>query len=97
MQHLVNFSLQIVPIHTADPYPIIDAAIAHIQQSGLTYEVTAFSTQLEGPYDQIMDLVSELRQICYEAGAGELLFNMQLHARKERDVRMTDKTDKFRD
>lgn len=94
---IVNVSLQIVPIHTTEPYPIIDAAIARIQQSGLTYQVTAFATLLEGEYEVIMALIAELRTLCFQAGATELLFNMQLHARRDRDVFLEEKTAKFQE
>ena len=96
MPNTVNFSLQVVPLHTENPYPIIDAAIAVIQQAGLPYEVTAFSTQIEGSYAEIMELLNKVRAACYQAGANELLLNMQLQESTEREILMEDKTAKFR-
>lgn len=93
--HQINLGIQIVPIaDTEKCYPIIDACIGLIQQSGIAYQVTAFETILEGKYREIMDLVNRLYALALSRSE-ELVINIRLHAKKGKDVFGTDKTAKF--
>jgi uncharacterized protein (TIGR00106 family) len=93
---LINLSLQVIPVQVTNGYPIVDQAIAVIQQSGLKYEVTAFDTVIEGEWAALIALVEKVKETVFSAGAPEVLFNMQFHMKNEQDVRMAEKTDKFR-
>jgi uncharacterized protein YqgV (UPF0045/DUF77 family) len=92
---IVNLSLQIIPINTADAYPIIDAAISVIQKSGLKYEVQPFATLIEGPLNEVMEVAMQAKDTALEAGGEELVINIQLHLKKNKDVHFEDKTEKF--
>ena len=92
---LVNLSLQIIPINTVEAYPMIDAAIAVIQDSGIKYEVQPFATILEGTLDEVMEIAMAAKSAALSAGADELVVNIQLHLKKNQDVRFTDKVEKF--
>ena len=94
--HLVNLSLQVVPINTENTYEIIDAAIETIQQAKIKHEVQPFSTIMEGNFDELLELVKNAKAACLNAGAEELLLNIQIHLKKDADVRFEDKTDKFK-
>ncbi len=91
----VNLSLQVIPINEADAYPIIDKAIEVIQASGLKYEVQAFATILEGPLDQVLAVAVAAKEAALAAGAQELVLNIQIHLKKDKDVSFEDKTIKF--
>lgn len=91
----VNLSLQIIPVNTADAYPIIDAAIHVVQASGIKYEVQPFATLLEGPLTEVMEVAMRAKEAALEAGGEELVINMQLHLKKSQDVHFEDKTKKF--
>jgi len=91
----VNLSLQIVPVNTADAYPIIDAAIHVIQTSGIKYQVQPFATLLEGPLNEVMDIAMRAKEAALQAGGEELVINIQLHLKKNQDVHFEDKTEKF--
>ncbi len=91
----VNLSLQIIPINTKDAYPIIDAAIHVVQASGIKYEVQPFATLLEGPLDEVMKVAMRAKDAALEAGGEELVVNIQLHLKKNKDVHFEDKTEKF--
>ncbi len=91
----INLGIQVVPILNVDAcYPIIDACIKLIQESGIQHQVTPFETVLEGPYDDIMNLVD---QICQTANAlsPETVINIRMHSKRDQDVYAVDKTGKF--
>lgn len=93
---IINLSLQIVPVNTVDAYPIIDAAINVVQKSGLKHEVQPFATLLEGPLNEVMEVAMRAKDAALEAGGEELVVNIQLHLKKNKDVHFEDKTQKFK-
>ena len=52
-----------------DHYAYVDAAIAVIQGSGLTYEVGAMGTTVEGTPEQIWPLLRQVHEATVVAGA----------------------------
>ena len=63
-QHLINASLQVVPIiQNKHPYKWIDEVIEIIKKSGLTYDLGAFATVVEGKYDEVMKLVNDVNKL----------------------------------
>jgi uncharacterized protein YqgV (UPF0045/DUF77 family) len=73
MHNQINLAIQILPKTTGiHPYDIVDKAIDVIKESGISYLVCPFETVVEGDYDQIMNLVKKIHEICYKAGADEI-------------------------
>ena len=91
----VNLSLQVVPINTNNSYEIIDAAIHTIQASGVKHEVQPFSTIMEGELESLLKVVLAAKEAALEKGANEMLLNIQVHLKKNKDVAFEDKTSKF--
>lgn len=95
MDKTVNIALQILPsskmIH---PYKLVDKAIEVIAASGLRYKVTPFETVMEGSYDEIMKVVKQAQQACYEAGADSLMTYIKIQSSRE-DVSIEDKMQKY--
>ena len=91
----VNLSLQVIPINEANAYPIIDEAIRVIQTSGLRYEVQPFATIIEGTYEEVLAVATAAKEAALSVGASELILNIQVHLKKEKDVSFEDKTAKF--
>jgi len=95
MTKTVNIALQILPtskdIH---PYALVDKAIEVIANSGLKYKVTPFETVMEGNYDDIMDVVKQAQQACYEAGAESLMTYIKIQSSTQ-DVTIDDKMGKY--
>ena len=56
-----------------DPYRHIEAAIAVVQGSGLTYEVGALGTTVEGEPDDLWPLMRRVHEACLAAGAEGLV------------------------
>ena len=95
--HNINAAVQIVPrSESQDIYSIIDKAIEVIQDSGLKYEVTPMETVIEGPYEEVMQVITRAQEAAFASGAYELLVNIKLHVRKDGDVTFEEKTGKYR-
>lgn len=95
--HLINASLQIIPLSGAKGhYHYIDEAIKVIQESGLKYMVTPMETVIEGRKDDVLNVLDEAREAALRAGAEELLVNIKIHLKKNADVTFGEKVDKFK-
>lgn len=96
MENKINLAIQILPLRgKKDAITIIDRAIECIARSGLKHRVTPFETVVEGNYDMVLDLVKEVQKVCYENGAEELLANIKIHSKYNRDVFIGEKMDKY--
>ena len=92
----VNVAIQVLPF--TDPsktYSMVDKAIEVIEKSGLKYRVTPFETVIEGEYSQVMEVVMEAQEACYEAGAESLLCNLKIQSHSISEVSIEDKTGKY--
>ena len=67
MSRTVNVSIQVLPL-TSDPYPVVDRAIAVIQESGVKYEVGPMETTLEGDLDELLEVVKAAHRACFTEG-----------------------------
>ncbi len=93
----INAAIQVLPrAKDVHPYEIVDVAIKVIEDSGIKYEVCPFETVVEGEYDAVMALIKLIREKCFEAGAEELIVNLKLQLRNEKDVTIEEKVGKYR-
>ena len=97
MEHNIHLAIQIIPLKTnqQNPYSIIDKAIDVIDQSGLTYQVCAMETVIEGKYDQVMAVAKKAQEIAMDEGSEELIVNIKLHIRKGNDITWMEKMEKY--
>jgi uncharacterized protein YqgV (UPF0045/DUF77 family) len=96
MDKIINLALQVLPLKAErEGIAIIDKAIECIDRSGLTYRVTPFETVIEGEYEGVMSLVREVHSVCFEQGAEELLVNIKIHSRRDGNVSIGEKMDKY--
>jgi uncharacterized protein YqgV (UPF0045/DUF77 family) len=78
-------------------YAHVDAAIARIQESGLTYEVGPLGTSVEGTPDQLWPLLRSVHEATLESGAGSVMSVIKVgQAAADSGPTMTDLTGKFR-
>lgn len=97
MNNKVNGSIQIVPVNKKEQNShAVQTAIDVIQRSGLHHEVGAMETAVEGDYDEIMNVVKQIHETCYNDGAEELVTYLKIHSKKDKDVLMKEKVEKFR-
>lgn len=81
-----------------DPYRHVEAAIAQIQQSGLTYEVNALGTTFQGEPDECWALARRVHEACLAAGARSLVTvaKFEQHADPATQPTIASLTGKFR-
>jgi uncharacterized protein (TIGR00106 family) len=66
---MINVGVQVLPL-VADPYPVVDRAIAAIRASGVAYEVGPLETTLEGEdLDELLEVARAAHRACFAAGA----------------------------
>lgn len=96
MKNYVNIALQVLPkSETKKAYDLVDEAIKVIQDSGLKYRVCPFETVIEGPYNEIMQIVEKVQERCFESGADELMVYIKIQNRKDSKVTIEDKMAKY--
>lgn len=97
MKNYVNVAMQILPqSKTKEAYDLVDDAIQVIQESGMKYQVCPFETVLEGPYDEIMNVVKKVQETCFNKGAEELMVYIKIQIRKDSKVTIDDKMKKYK-
>jgi uncharacterized protein YqgV (UPF0045/DUF77 family) len=81
-----------------DHHAHVEAAIAEIERSGVTYEVGALGTTLQGAADDVWPLLRRVHEACLAAGAESAVTVIKVAgaADPERTPRMQDLTAKFR-
>jgi len=97
--YTISASLQLVPIIPGEkhPYEWIDDVIEIVKQSGLKYEVDAFSTSIEADYKSVMGLVDQINAFLLSRKCPEWMLQVQLQLRSEADMTSDEKTNKHRD
>lgn len=96
MKNYVNIAIQVLPkSKSKEPYDLVDHAIDAIRDSGLKYQVCPFETVIEGPYDEIMQVVEKVQEKCFSNGADELLVNIKIQNRKQGNVTIEEKMKKY--
>lgn len=96
MEHSkINVAVQLLPTKTSkDKIELIDAAILLIKQSGLKHLVCPFETVIEGTYDEIFNLINQIRIQSIKNGCEELIINIKIHA-GSKDLFFEDKLVKY--
>ena len=96
MNNYVNVAIQVLPkSKTKKAYDLVDDAIKVIQESGLKYRVCPFETVIEGPYNEIMQIVEKVQARCFESGADELMVYIKIQNKKDSKVTIEDKMAKY--
>ena len=65
---------------------IVAEVIAYIASTGYTYFVGPFETTIEGPYDELMDIVRQCQHIAVEAGAPAVAAYIKVSWKPEGEV-----------
>ena len=75
----------------------MDDVIAYIQSTGLTYQVGAFETTIEGEsYDQLMDIAKECLKVAVRSGAPKVSAYIKAVYRPDGDIlTIEEKTGKY--
>ena len=65
---------------------IVDEVIDYIKGTGYNYYVGPFETTIEGPYDELMDIVKECQHIAIRAGAPSVAAYVKVSYKPEGEV-----------
>jgi uncharacterized protein (TIGR00106 family) len=96
-QHIINASIQILPIvQDRHAYFWVDEAIAIIQQSGIKHEVGPFTTVLEGTYKELMQVINDINEHLQHQDCNEWIMSLQIQIRANEDMTADEKTSKFK-
>ena len=89
-----SIAIQVLPAVSNDVElcRIVDEVIAYIQSTGLTYQVGAFETTIEGEsYDQLMDIAKECQHVAIRAGAPSVSAYIKVVYRPEGEILTIDR------
>ncbi|MVP01225.1 MTH1187 family thiamine-binding protein [Paenibacillus lutrae] len=85
--------ITVVPIGTASTS--LSEYVAHLQKvldnQPLHYELTPMSTIIEGPLDQVMDVVLRLHESPFENGAMRVSTSIKIDDRRDKQASMEQK------
>lgn len=94
-----SIAIQVLPkVETdAEVVRIVDEVIAYIQGTGLTYQVGAFETTIEGEsYDELMDIAKECLKVAVRSGAPKVSAYIKVVYRPDGDIlTIEQKTSKY--
>ena len=95
-----SIAIQVLPKVETDEEVcrIVDDVIAYIHSTGLTYQVGAFETTIEGEsYDQLMDIAKECLKVAVRSGAPKVSAYIKAVYRPDGDIlTIEQKTGKYR-
>lgn len=80
----------------ADVYAHVDAAIAVIAGSGLTYEVGALGTTLEGPAEQVWPILQAVHDAVLASGADRTMTTIRVFEHRTGQPSMAELVDPHR-
>ena len=96
MNQQINMAVQILPSSkTVHPYKIVHKAIEVIKSSGVKHLVCPFETVMEGEYDQLLQIVKNVHEACYNAGAEEIICNIKIQSSKNNPVTIDSKMEMY--
>ena len=94
-----SIAIQVLPKVETDGevVRIVDEVIAYIQSAGLTYQVGAFETTIEGEnYEELMDIAKECLKVAVRSGAPKVSAYIKVVYRPEGDIlSIEQKTSKY--
>ncbi|HWI90707.1 MAG TPA: thiamine-binding protein [Flavisolibacter sp.] len=94
-QHIINASIQLVPIvQDRHPYEWVDEAIEVIKSSGIKCEVGPFATVVEGKYEEIMEVIRQVNEHLQKRNCTEWITSVQIQIRSNGDITANEKTEK---
>lgn len=65
---------------------IVDEVIQYIKSTGLTYQVGAFETTIEGNYEELMEIIKQCQLVAVKAGAPAVSAAVKIAFKPEGDV-----------
>lgn len=88
-----NIAIQLLPLYETIPsaYSIIDLVINKIKASGFQYIVCPFETVIEGPYNEIIQLINEIQDEILHTHTIDFIINLKIQRSNTRMVSIDEK------
>jgi uncharacterized protein YqgV (UPF0045/DUF77 family) len=94
---IMNAAIQVVPLEkSVTAMEMIDRSIEIIQKSGMNYSVSAFETNVDGTWEDIISLLTSLRNQLKNEAVEDALINVKFQISNGKSVVGDDKTRKFK-
>jgi uncharacterized protein YqgV (UPF0045/DUF77 family) len=94
---IMNAAIQVVPLEkSVTAMEMIDRSIEIIQKSGMNYSVSAFETNVDGTWEDIISLLTNLRNQLKNEAVEDALINVKLQISNGKSLVGEDKTRKFK-
>jgi uncharacterized protein (TIGR00106 family) len=71
--------------------PYIAACQKHLEDQGLTFQLHAYGTNIEGDWDTVMTAVKSCHEIVHDMGAPRITSTLKVGTRTDREQTMNDK------
>jgi uncharacterized protein YqgV (UPF0045/DUF77 family) len=89
----INAAIQLLPLNAStSKFEVIDRAIAIIAASGLVYTVCPFETVVEGSFEEVVKLITQIKNNALSTDNDEIIINIKLHCHRYKNLFITDKT-----
>lgn len=73
--------------------PYVAACQDVIEKAGLTHQMHAYGTNIEGDWDEVFAVVKRCHEVVHDMGAPRITTSMRIGTRTDREQRMTDKVE----
>ncbi|MEE4240947.1 MAG: thiamine-binding protein [Desulfopila sp.] len=78
----VFLAFQVIPrVKEGNNFEVVDKAIEVVKQAGVPFQVGAMETTMKGELNQLLEIVKNAQQACYDNGALEVITNIKIHSR----------------
>lgn len=94
-ERIVNVSVQVLPL-TEDVYPVVERAIAVIQESGVNHEVGPMETTMEGTLDELLEVAKAAHLACFDDDGVQQVVTYIKIGDARTGTTMDEKTGKYR-
>lgn len=96
MTNSIIMAIQVLPkVKDGNTVSIVDKVVKIIQHSGLKYIVSPFETTMEGPFDELMQIITDSRKVCIDARVEEALFNIRIEFKPDENVTLAHKVTRY--
>ncbi|MEC7938995.1 MAG: thiamine-binding protein [Pseudomonadota bacterium] len=75
-------AFQVIPrVKEGNNFEVVDKAIEVVKEAGVPFQVGAMETTMKGELNQLLDIIKNAEQACYDAGAVEVITNIKIHSK----------------
>jgi len=78
----VFLAFQVIPrVENGNNFEVVDKAIEVVKKANVPFQVGAMETTMRGELDQLLQIVKDAQQACYDHGALEVIINIKIHTK----------------